>query len=131
MKRLFLIITAVLSLGFISCKTTDTKNIPADLSAAQLLQLGQDAESSSNYKDAETYFLTTIQRFGLDNSTYVEARYELGNCFLKEKKYDEAQACFTEILSIYEDAAIGTLPPAYQKLAKIGLEKIPENKKKN
>lgn len=126
MKRFVLIISTVLLLGLTSCKTTEVENIPADLTAAQLLQLGQDAESASQYKVAEKYFVTTIQRFGLDNAIYVEARYELGNCYLKEKKYDMAKGCFTEILSMYENSGIGELPAAFQKLANIGLGKIPE-----
>ena len=126
MKRFVLIISAVLLLGLASCKTTEVENIPADLTAAQLLQLGQDAESASQYKAAEKYFVTTIQRFGLDNAIYVEARYELGNCYLKEKKFDMAKGCFTEILSMYENSGIGELPAAFQKLANIGLGKIPE-----
>jgi len=126
MKRLALILSTAVILLAVSCKTVEVKDIPTDLSASQLLQLGQDAESSSQYKSAESYFLTVIQRYGMDNAIYVEARYELGNCYLKEKKYDQAKGCFKEILSIYEDVAVGTLPMAYQKLAKIGLGKIPE-----
>ncbi|MCQ2597485.1 MAG: hypothetical protein MJ181_06495 [Treponema sp.] len=126
MKRFGLIITVAVILVLASCKTTGIQDIPTDLTAAQLLQKGQDAEAANQYKNAEAYFMATIQRFGLDNAIYVEARYELGNCFLKEKKYDSAKACFTEIVSIYENAAIGTIPPAYLKLAQIGLNKIPE-----
>jgi len=126
MKRFLLILSALMLLGLTACKTTEVENIPADLTAAQLLQLGQDAESLSQYKAAEKYFVTTIQRYGLDNAIYVEARYELGNCYLKEKKYDMAKGCFTEILSIYETSTVGELPPAFQKLATIGMGKIPE-----
>ena len=126
MKRIAFILSACAVMLFASCKSTDLNNISTDLSAAQLLQLGQDSESSGQYKVAETYFITTIQRFGLDNAIYVEARYELGNCYLKEKQYDKARACFSEILSIYEDSLAGALPPAYNKLAKIGMSKLPE-----
>lgn len=126
MKHLILITLAAILLGLASCSSTSPSNIPTDLSAAQILQLGQNAESMGQYKDAETYFITTIQRYGMDNTVYVEARYELGNCYLKEKKYDLAKGCFTEILSIYEDTAAGALPGAFLKLAKIGLSKIPE-----
>lgn len=128
MKRIYLIFSIVILALFASCATTEMEDIPTDLSAAQLLQLGQDAEGASQYKNAENYFNTTIQRFGLDNSIYIEARYELGCCYFKEKQYDKAEVCFNEILSIYEDSDVNSLPPEFQKLATLKLNQI--NKKR-
>ncbi|MBQ9630365.1 MAG: hypothetical protein IJR49_02130, partial [Treponema sp.] len=56
--------------------------------------------------------------------------YELGNVYLKQKKYQLAYDAFKEIESLYEAADAGVLPGAFQKLAKIGLSKIPEKKLK-
>ena len=77
MKKIIILLSVLL--GFISCSTV--KEIPSDLSAAQLLQLGQNAFESKNYKAAEKYFITTIQRFGTNTNNYIEAQYELAHLY--------------------------------------------------
>ena len=110
----------------ISCRTV--KDIPDDLTEAQLIQMGQDCYGNGDYKNAETYYSTVIMRYGMDNNAYIEATYELGHLYLKQKKYEKAEDSFKEILSIYEGAAPGTLPGAYKKLSEIELSKIPAKK---
>lgn len=126
-KFLFSFSILILSLTLFSCNTT--KEIPEGLSAAQLIQLGQNEYAVGNYKQAEQCYLEVIKKYGIDNAIYVEARYELGHLYLNSKKYKEAYNAYSEILSIYEDAFSGELPAAYKKLAQIGMDKIPENKK--
>ncbi|MCF0242743.1 MAG: hypothetical protein HUK25_08900 [Treponema sp.] len=123
-KNIFISTVIAFIFAITACQSVSVKDIPQDMTAAQLLQAGQNCESVNNYVDAEEYFKACIQRYGLDNAVYVEARYELGNCYLKENKKDKAALCFQEIVSMYEDSEIGMLPPAYLKLAKIGLSKI-------
>ena len=106
------------------------KTVPEDLSAAQIIQQGQNYFGLGDYKSAETCYSTVIDRYGDDISTYVEARYELGHLFLKTRDYRRAYAAFTEILELYEESAAGTLPASYKKLAQIGINRIPENKQK-
>lgn len=127
MKRLRLILqTLVITLCFTAlCSCGSVSEIPSDLSSAQLLQEGQKAYSMGSYDVAEQYYLETVKRFGDDTQTYIEARYELGHLYIKTKDYRKAYANFTEILSIYDVAPVGTLPPAYKKLSDIGLSKIP------
>lgn len=110
-----------------SCSTVP--KIPADATSTQLIQLGQDALEVSNYTAAETYYNAVIQRYGMDVSAYVEASYELGHMYLKQKKYSQAQAKFTEILDIFANAEIGIVPAAYKKLAKMGMDQIPDKYK--
>jgi outer membrane protein assembly factor BamD (BamD/ComL family) len=117
---------AALVLFLPSCSTV--KEIPDDLTAAQLIQLGQDAYGNSQYKDAERYYRTVISRYGMNNSIYIEARYELGHLYLKEKKYDAAYNSFKEILDLYASTAPGTLPGAFNKLTQIEMTKIPAKK---
>lgn len=126
MKKNFIAITVVLlTFSFISCGST--KEIPEDLSSTQLLQQGQNEYFNGSYEMAERYYLETIARYGDDTLTYIEARYELGHLYIKTKDYRKAYANFNEILSIYEIAPMGSFPPAYKKLAELGLSKIPEN----
>lgn len=84
MKKIFLILpTLLFQAFFFSCSTVP--EIPENASATQLIQYGQDAIDLGNYSLAETYYLTTIKRYGMDTTTYIEARYELGRLYLKKK----------------------------------------------
>ena len=110
---------------FTSCQTL--KDIPEDLTAPQLLQRGQAYADASDYKNAEACYLATIDRYGDDTNTYIEAEYELAHLYMKMKKYDKARAVLEEILEIYDYATPGSLPAAYKKLAQIDMEKIPNH----
>ena len=125
MKKILIALSVLLlSINFFSCGST--KEIPEDLSSAQLLQQGQNEYFNGSYEMAERYYLETIARFGDDTLTYIEARYELGHLYIKTKDYRKAYANFNEILNIYEIAPMGSFPPAYKKLSELGLSKIPE-----
>ena len=128
MKKLFIILSA-LTLIFSSVSCESTEEIPKDLSAGQLLQKGQNAYSSSNYVDAERYYLETINRFGNDIEVFVEARYELGHLYMKTKEYKKAYENFNQILKIYQTEQGSRLSPSYKKLAQNGIDKIPEEEK--
>lgn len=118
-----LLLTAVFSTAFISCNTT--KEIPEDLSAPQLLRKGQLALDSSDYKLAERCFLKTIEKYGDDTNIYIETKYEMGHLYIKTKEYRKAWYAFDEILDLYDYDSSNSLPPAYKKLARIEMEKIP------
>ena len=122
MKKIIILLSVLL--GFISCSTV--KEIPSDLSAAQLLQLGQNAFESKNYKAAEKYFITTIQRFGTNTNNYIEAQYELAHLYNTTKQYQKAYNIYNESLQMYDYSF--DLPGAYKKLCQIGLSKIPAEK---
>lgn len=109
-----------------SCQST--KVIPEDATSTQLIQMGQDCLDTSDYAGAEKYFKTVIQRYGMDTSTYIEARYELGHLYLKQKNYEDAYAAFEEILGLFRDAEAGYLPASYKKLAQMGMNQIPDSK---
>ncbi len=113
--------------AFASCGSVP--EIPADATATQLIQSGQDALEYSNYKAAETYYNAVIQRYGMDTATYIEATYELGHMYLKQKKYEQAYQKFDEILATFENAEIGVIPAAFKKLAQMGINQIPEKYK--
>ena len=128
MKKITIIFSiAIILAAFTGCRTT--KQIPEGLTKAQLIQRGQDAFSSGDYKTSELYYKNVIQNYGDDTETYIEVKYELGHLYLKTKDYDKAQEAFDEILELYSYASAGDLPASYKKLAEIGLAKIPENKK--
>lgn len=125
-NTLFLISFA---LFLLCCKSTDIV-IPEDLTAAQLIQRGQDAAANDNYKEADLYYIATLDRYGSDLKCYVEARYELAHSFTKQERFDEAKTMYTEIINIFEQAnAIYQVQPKYKKLAQIGLDTIAAAKK--
>ena len=128
MKNFIKIISAVLavfSFSLVSCSST--KVIPDNLTARQLIQNGQDAFESKNYKMALKYYYTTLERYGSDDpSIFVEANYEIGHIYMKQKKYGYAKKVFGDLVDLYANVLPGQLPGAYNKLAKMGLEKIPE-----
>lgn len=131
MKKTNIILITILFgsiFGFLATGCKTLKEVPEDLSAAQLIQQGQNSYGSGDYKAAQMYYNAVIDRFGDDTSTYIEARYELGHLFLKTKDFKKAYAAFTEILELYDSASGAAVPASYKKLAQIGIEKIPENR---
>ena len=128
MKKLTtLIFAGLLGSALISC--TSVPSIPGNASSTQLIQLGQDALEMNNYTAAETYYNAVIQRYGMDTSKYIEARYELGHMYSKKKDYENAYKNYSEILEIFENAEFGSLPQAYKKLAQMGINNLPEKYK--
>ena len=124
MNKFFCTSAIVCALFFtlISCNTSE------DLSAPQLLQHGQEALDNSDSKLAERYFLKTIEKYGDDTNTYIEAKYELGHLYITTRDYKKAYIALDEILELYDYAMAGELPPAYKKLANIEMNKIPAKK---
>lgn len=125
-KTVLFLVLAVTFFAATSCTTV--KDIPQDLSAPQLLQRGQACEDNGDYKNAEIYYLTTLERYGEDTNTYIETKYELGHLYMKKKNYSKAYEAFDEILEIYSYAMAGDLPGSYKKLAQIEIDKIPPAK---
>ena len=111
---------------FFGCQTVP-KEISEELDARQLIQLGQDNYDLHHYKAAEKYFNTVLERYGDDPKHYLEAKYELGHLYLKQKKYAAAYDNFKEIEEIYASVPVG-LPGSYKILCGIELAKIPPEK---
>lgn len=110
-----------------SCASTP-KEIPMELTAQELIQKGQDEFESKDYKNALRYYNAVTERYSDSLPVYVEASYEIGHIYMKQKKYEQAKVIFDEILDIYSKTAPGDVPGAYEKLSKLELAKIPENK---
>lgn len=124
MKKSFTILTTLfISLFLFSCTTI--KEVPADKSANQILQMGQNAYSSGSYSSAELCYKTTIDRFGSDPYILIQAKYELAHLYSTQKKYDKAKVIFNEILADYA-ANPTVIPPKYKKLSEMGLIQIAE-----
>ncbi|MBQ6779848.1 MAG: tetratricopeptide repeat protein [Treponema sp.] len=130
MKRLTTIfICATLTMAFFATfSCTSNKEIPDNLTAKELIQKGQESFEKSRQKDALRYFNAVIDRYGTDPALYIEARYEIGHIYMKKKNYEAAVPVLEELIDLYAHYPVGTFPPSYEKLAKLELAKIPENK---
>lgn len=123
MKNVIKIFIALSLFACVSCASN--KPIPEDLTAMQLIQEGQNNFERGKYKISLRYYNAVLERFGNSNpNAYVEAMYEIGHIYMKEKKYDYARNVFNEIIELYSMTMPGQLPGAYRKLAEIGLEKL-------
>ena len=111
---------------FFSCGSVP-KEIP-EMTSQELIQNGQTNFENGNYKAALAYYNTAVERFSDWTNVYIEARYEIGHVFMKQKKYNLAEPIFNELLDIYKNSTPGTYPAAYKKLAEIELAKIPHKK---
>jgi len=124
--KILTLIFSIFVFSVVSCASNDV--IPNDLTAKQLIQKGQDAFDNNKYKLSLRYFNTALERFGeTDIQTFIEAKYEIGHIYMKQKKYNEAKVIFNEIVYLYSKTFVGQIPGAYLKLAKIELAKIPGN----
>lgn len=110
---------------FASCSSSP-KEIPEDLTAQELIQKGQDAFERRKYKESLRYYNTVIERHSNATTQYLEANYEIGHLFMKQKKYDQAKTVFEQLISYYDNSIPGSLPGAYYKLAQNEMEKIKE-----
>ena len=124
-KKIF--ITIALPALFASCSSTP-KEIPEDLTAQELIQKGQTEFENGRYKASLRYYNAVTERFAGEPAVYVEATYEIGHLFMKQKKYDKAEAVFQDLIDLYAAAQPGTLPGSYRKLSELEMEKIKAKK---
>ncbi len=120
-------LSAAVLLLLTACNTVP-KNIPDSMTAQELIQNGQSNFESGNYKAAYAYYNKAATDYADWPQFYIEARYEIAHLYLKQKKYKEAEPIFKEIRLMYDNAAPGTYPAAFNKLAEIGLNTIAEHK---
>lgn len=118
-------ISTMFTIVLFSCASTSKEDV-STLTSSQLIQRGQDASYKKKYKDALYYYNLVIENFGTNQRVYVEARYEMGHTYMKQKNYKQAYPIFKEIITMFENSSTGALPASYKKLAIIELEKIPK-----
>ncbi|WP_294429619.1 tetratricopeptide repeat protein [uncultured Treponema sp.] len=124
-KSLF-IITACSA--FLAACTTIPKEIPEELTAQELIQKGQTEFENGHYQAAICYYNAVTERYADSPPLYLEAYYEIGHLYMRQKKYSKAEPIFQDILDLYANSQPGTLPGSYQKLAQLEMDKIKEKK---
>jgi outer membrane protein assembly factor BamD (BamD/ComL family) len=123
-----LVLIAAASLWLGSCATAPAP-IPDDLSAAQLIQRAQEAGDISDWKSAERYYRTALERFGTDDQVRCACEYELAFIAYKQGKYAVAKTGLTALLERYAAPGGASLPTTWKILAEKVLARIPDTVK--
>lgn len=109
------------------CMTVpDPSSIPEGTSVAELSQLGQSALDDNNYKAAEVYYKTIIDRYGSDMRSVTAAEFEIAHLRVKQGKWEDAKIRLDALIARYETTGGADLPPEYLVLARNDLARIPE-----
>lgn len=120
---------ALLPAALLSCRSVPkAETIPADMTVVSLSQKGQEAIDASNYKAAEVYYQTVINRYGTDTAALTAAEFEIAHIRMKQKDWPDARKRLEAIIARYEEAGGATLPAEYLVLAKNDLARIPSGK---
>ena len=122
--------SAVLALAlsgalFTACQTS-TPEVPANLTAREIIQKAQNAYNAGREKQALYYYDTLIARYGMNTVTYIEGKYEIAHIYVKAKKWDKALPVLNEIKNLYASSLPGSYPGEYLKMVENDLAKVPE-----
>jgi outer membrane protein assembly factor BamD (BamD/ComL family) len=98
--------------------------IPDDITAAELIQRGQEASDRNRYVVSLQYYEAILERFPSDLANVCAAEYEIAFIHYKQKKYAEAKDEFRDLLGRYEDPDEELLPPQFKILSAKILGKI-------
>jgi len=126
--------SAVLALAlsgalFTACQTS-TPEVPANLTAREIIQKAQNAYNAGREKQALYYYDTLIARYGMNTVTYIEGKYEIAHIYVKAKKWDKALPVLKEIKNLYASSLPGSYPGEYLKMVENDLAKVPEKYQK-
>jgi len=110
---------------FTACQTSNPE-VPANLTAREIIQKAQNAYNAGREKQALYYYDTLIARYGMNTVTYIEGKYEIAHIYVKAKKWDKALPVLNEIKNLYNSSLPGSYPGEYLKMVENDLAKVPE-----
>jgi outer membrane protein assembly factor BamD (BamD/ComL family) len=113
----------------ISACASGPTEIPEDLTAAELIQRGQEAADRNRFPLSLRYYQAIIDRFPEDTNTIGDicaAEYEIAFIHYKQKEYDQSKTEFTQLLTRYDTPDEELLPPQFKILSRKILAKITE-----
>lgn len=139
MKLNYTISYSLLILLFLSgllsaCKTNEVQT--EGLMPRQLLQLAQTELDEDRYERALEYYNAIITQYPDSLEMLIEAKYEIGHIYFKQRKYEKCKDYFTKLLKEIEDIEArekeqgAQLIPRWPKVLVLQhLEKIKNRKK--
>ena len=115
---------------FIAACASGADKISYELSAAELIQLGQEAKDHNRYNTALRYFNALHDRHSNNVEMICTAEYEIGFIHYKQKKYAQARSELNRLLERYNnDPDAELLPQQFKRLANIALDSISKKEK--
>jgi len=131
MKKIFIPALILLVIILLSCQTT-VKEIPPNLSPAELFQKAQDASEKGNYTLSMEYYETFQKRYPDNLEKNLWASYEIAFLYHKMGKDKTAVKLFNELLNKYATQGKKDWPEAPKILAqKVRDELLKKENKKN
>jgi len=121
MNRFLIVLAATLLLC--SCATV---NITPDMSAAELIQRGQEAMDKNRYGVAIQYYEALRERNKTNIDLVITAEYHIGFIHYKQGKLDQARVELTAVLEYYNSPDEELYPQHFKKLSIIVLNSIQE-----
>jgi outer membrane protein assembly factor BamD (BamD/ComL family) len=99
-----------------SCESVP-KDIPAGMTAREMIQRAQEASDEGKDKVARSYYETAKARFPTDMAVVCACEYEIAFIAYKRKDYKAAEAGFSALLERYASPDAAFLPQEYKTLA--------------
>jgi outer membrane protein assembly factor BamD (BamD/ComL family) len=121
---------ALVVTSFCAACATGPVNIPDEITAAELIQRGQEASDRNRYNHALQYYQALLDRNLTNIDLVCAAEYEIAFVHYKQKKYDEAKTEFNALLERYNTPDEELLPQQFKTLSNIMLERMAEREKK-
>jgi TolA-binding protein len=115
-----IVVSALVSLA--SCASVP-KDVPAGMTAREMIQRAQEASDEGKDKVALSYYQTAKTRFPDDMAVICACEYEIAFLAYKKKDYKAAEAGFSALLQRYASPDAAFLPQEYKTLAEKILEK--------
>ena len=120
------VMAVALSVSWLTSCQTSNPEVPANLTAREIIQKAQNAYNAGREKQALYYYDTLIARYGMNTTTYIEGKYEIAHIYVKAKKWDKALPVLNEIKNLYASSLPGSYPGEYLKMVQNDLAKVPE-----
>ena len=123
----FIFYILIVAIIFSSCASTI--HVSEDLSAAEIIQRGQEALDRNRYNVAIQYYRALYDRNKTNIDLVITAEYHIANIHYKQGKYDIARSELNAILEYYNTSDEELLPQHFKQLALIVLQQIDEKEK--
>jgi outer membrane protein assembly factor BamD (BamD/ComL family) len=124
MNRLLIALTGALLLS--SCATA---NITSGMSAAELIQRGQEAMDRNRYKIAIQYYEALYENNKTNIDLIITAEYHIAFIHYKQAKFEQARNELNAVLEYYNSPDEELYPQHFKRLSQIVIDSIDEREK--
>jgi len=124
MNRFLIALAAALMLS--SCATA---NITPEMSAAELMQRGQEAMDKNRYNAAIQYYRALHENNRTNIDLIITAEYHIAFVHYKQGKFEQSRAEFNAVLEYFNSPDEELYPQHFKRLSQIVLNNIDEKEK--